>query len=95
MTVILLIRQFADFLSSALSPSLYVQTALTMVLLYAVALYFIVGFLFAIPFVIKWVVMVDESTKGTSWSFRLLILPGTIVLWPVLLRKYLKARKEV
>jgi hypothetical protein len=66
-----------------------------MILLYAVVLYIIAGLLFAIPFLIKWVVIVDESTDGTSWPFRLLILPGCIVFWPVLLRKYLKARKEV
>ena len=64
-----------------------------MLLLYLAALYIIAGILFAIPFLTRWIVIVDESAKGTSWSFRLLILPGSIVFWPVLLKKYLKVKK--
>jgi len=66
-----------------------------MLVLDAIGLYLITGTLFAIPFLIRWIVLVDESVEGTSWLFRLLLLPGSIVLWPVLLRKYLQARKEI
>lgn len=65
-----------------------------MVVIYAVLVYLFIGLLFAIPFLIRWIVLVDESAEGTSFAFRLLLLPGTIVFWPVLLRKYLKAYKE-
>ncbi|HEX5171457.1 MAG TPA: hypothetical protein VFW11_19905 [Cyclobacteriaceae bacterium] len=66
-----------------------------MLVLDAIGLYLIGGVLFAIPFLFRWIVFVDESAGGTSWLFRLLLLPGCIVLWPVLLRKYIKARKEI
>lgn len=65
-----------------------------MLVLYAVLVYLLVGVLFAIPFLMRWIVEVDESAEETSFAFRLLLFPGTIVFWPVLLRKYLKAHKE-
>lgn len=55
-------------------------------------LYFLLGFLFAIAFVIKGVQKTDPAAKGTSWKFRLLILPGSMALWPVLLKKWLQTR---
>jgi len=52
-------------------------------------LYAAVGVLFAIAFVIKGVKRVDQGAAGTGWGFRLLILPGSVALWPWLLRKWL------
>jgi hypothetical protein len=66
-----------------------------MLVLYACGLYLIIGILFAIPFLTNWIVVVDESAAGTSFIFRLLLFPGSVVLWPVLLRKYLRARSKV
>jgi hypothetical protein len=58
-----------------------------------VLLYLSIGFVFSIPFVLKGVKVIDEGAIGTKWGFRLIIIPGTIIFWPVLLRKWLKASK--
>lgn len=64
-----------------------------MIILYIAAAYLILGILFAIPFLLRWITTVDESATGTSWKFRLTILPGCIVFWPVLMKKYITLRK--
>lgn len=58
------------------------------------ATYLFCGLLFAIPFVIKGVSKIDESAHGGSVGFRIIIVPGTIVFWPVLLKKWIKATKK-
>lgn len=60
-----------------------------MVVLYLVIAYVVVGFVFALLFLWRGVERVDESVHGTPWTFKLTILPGCIVFWPVLLKKYL------
>jgi hypothetical protein len=50
------------------------------------------GLLFAIPFVAKGVTTIDpDGARGTGWGFRLIIIPGTMVFWPLLLKKWIKA----
>lgn len=53
--------------------------------------YLSVGLLFGLWFIFKGIYKIDSGANGTSIGFRLLIFPGAIILWPVLLRKYLKA----
>jgi len=57
-----------------------------------IALYLLSGFIFAIAFVIKGITVVDEGAHGGSAGFRIIILPGVILLWPVLLRKWINAK---
>jgi len=65
------------------------------IILSIVGLYLLFGFLFAIPFVIKGVIVIDpDGAQGTTWGFRLIIIPGTIVFWPVLLKKWLRVNKN-
>jgi hypothetical protein len=47
-----------------------------------------IGLLFAGPFVLKGVERVDAHAAHASWGFRLLIVPGTMLLWPVLARRW-------
>jgi hypothetical protein len=61
------------------------------ILLLTIAAYLLVGTLFAVPFLIKGVGVIDEGANGGKIGFRLIILPGIIVFWPVLLKKWLKA----
>lgn len=63
-------------------------------ILLSVAGYAAIGVLFALWFVTLGVGRVDHSAKGAPWTFRLLIFPGCTALWPVLLRKWMKARNE-
>ena len=60
------------------------------IILIIVAVYLAAGLLFAIPFVIKGVTQIDESAIGSKWGFRLIIIPGVIVFWPVLLMKWMR-----
>ena len=67
---------------------------ITSVILIPVIVYLAAGLVFAVPFVIKGVTAVDEAATGSKWGFRLIIVPGTIVFWPVLLKKWIRSTKE-
>ena len=58
------------------------------------ALYFygVIGIVFAIPFVVKGVQRIDEEAIGSGWGFRLLILPGCVAFWPLLLKRWVSGR---
>ncbi len=47
--------------------------------------YLIVGACFALPFAARWVNRLDEVAAHGTPGFRLLVLPGAMLLWPVLL----------
>jgi hypothetical protein len=49
--------------------------------------YFGAGLAFAIWFVAHGVHRIDPLTRHTGIGFRLLILPGSALLWPYLLKK--------
>ena len=68
---------------------------LVQVLLIIVAIYLACGFVFMIPFIIKGVDVIDEGAHGSSIGFRIIIIPGAIVFWVVLLRKWIKAKKNI
>jgi membrane protein implicated in regulation of membrane protease activity len=53
-------------------------------------IYLACGFLFAIPFVFIGVKKIDPHAARGSWGFRLLIFPGVVAFWPLLLRRWLK-----
>ncbi len=56
----------------------------------ALVVYLVLGVLFAIPFLTKWMQTLDPGTRGASIGFKLTILPGVILLWIYLLIKWLK-----
>ncbi len=47
------------------------------------------GLVFGIPFVLRGAGRIDPDAQQGSPGFRLLILPGVAVLWPLLLRRWL------
>jgi len=47
-----------------------------------------IGALFALPFVTWGVDRIDPQAQGAPWGFRLLILPGALLLWPLLLMRW-------
>lgn len=53
-------------------------------LLQVAAAYVGTGLLFAPAFVSRGVQRVDPSARGAGWGFRALILPGTVIFWPLL-----------
>ena len=58
------------------------------------ALYLLLGVLFVVPFLLKGLRKVDEGTHGATIGFKIIIIPGVIVFWPLLLSKWRKAVKK-
>jgi len=50
--------------------------------------YLACGFAFAIPFALVGVKKIDPHAAHGSWGFRLLIIPGTMAFWPLLLKRW-------
>ena len=57
-------------------------------------IYLACGLVFAIPFALIGVKRIDPHAAHGSWGFRLLIIPGTVVFWPLLLCRWLKGVHE-
>lgn len=63
-------------------------------LLILLAAYLVLGFLFAIPFVLMGVKRIDPHAAHGSWGFRVFIIPGTMFLWPLLARRWVSGAGE-
>lgn len=53
-------------------------------------LYVLLGAIFSIAFLWKGIDKIDQNAKDSHWTFKALTVPGTIALWPILLRKWLQ-----
>lgn len=47
--------------------------------------YLLVSFAAAVWFAARGVDRLDEKARGAGWGFRLLLIPGAMVFWPLLL----------
>jgi hypothetical protein len=56
------------------------------------AVYLALGLAFAVPFVARWAGRLDLAARRGTWGFRLLIVPGAVLLWPVLAARLARAR---
>jgi len=54
-------------------------------------IYLGLGVLFALPFLALGVQRLDPAADG-AWTFRALVFPGCVALWPVLAVKLLRCR---
>jgi hypothetical protein len=61
------------------------------VILIIVLIYLLLGMLFVIPFLVKGLTKVDEGAHGGSIGFKIIIIPGVIAFWPMLLNKWMRA----
>ena len=59
-------------------------------ILIALGIYLTCGLAFAIPFALIGVKQIDPHAAHGSWGFRLLIIPGTLFLWPLLAWRWIK-----
>ena len=57
-------------------------------------LYVALGVAFAAAFVTVGVKRVDSQAIGSSMGFRILIFPGTVAFWPLLLRRWIAGENE-
>ncbi len=53
------------------------------------AAYAALGTLFAIAFVASGVKRIDPVARGSGLGFKMIILPGVVLLWPVLPRRWM------
>ena len=60
----------------------------------ALRAYVLLGLAFGLTFIVRGVDHIDPGARGSGWKFRLTILPGTIALWPLLLRRWSAGSEE-
>ena len=65
------------------------------VLLSLFGLYLACGIIFALPFVVLGVGRIDPHATHGSWGFRVLIVPGTVLLWPLLAKRWFQGMHEL
>jgi hypothetical protein len=56
--------------------------------------YLAIGLAFALLFVVRWVGRVDPAARSGTIGFRLLIIPGSALLWPLLAGRLLRGTTE-
>jgi hypothetical protein len=55
----------------------------------ALGAYAAIGVLFAGAFLTRGIERLDPGAHGSGWGFRLIVLPGVVALWPLLLQRWL------
>ena len=60
--------------------------------LWPLAAYVVTGLVFAAAFLTFGVARVDPGARGSGVAFRLLLVPGTVLVWPVLARRWVRAQ---
>jgi len=52
--------------------------------------YLLLGVVFAVPFAFRWVNRIDPVAARGTLGFRLLIVPGSVLLWPLVISRVLR-----
>lgn len=63
------------------------------IVLWVSAFHLLIGLAVGVSFIWRGVDKVDTAAHGTSVTFRLVILPGCVALWPLILQRWLHAQK--
>ncbi|MGD1916104.1 MAG: hypothetical protein ACFCBV_07950 [Phycisphaerales bacterium] len=61
---------------------------MVLVLITAIFGYLALGAVVAVPMALRGVNRLDAAAAAGSWGFRLLVFPGVMVLWPLVLRRW-------
>jgi hypothetical protein len=61
-------------------------------LLSILGIYLLIGIVFAVPFAMWGSSKVDPAAVKGTWGFRVLIIPGSAALWPLLLPRWLSGK---
>jgi len=56
--------------------------------------YLMCGLIFAIPFLLFGIQRVDPSAQNSTGPFKLMVLPGVTVFWPLLLTRLLRGKEK-
>jgi hypothetical protein len=68
--------------------------AVAAVVLKLIAGHLLAGLLFALVFLVYGIGRIDPQARGASLGFRLLVLPGVVLLWPLLAWRWLRGARE-
>ena len=60
------------------------------VIVFALGLYFGMGFVFALLFAWRGAAAIDPRAREATLGFRLLIVPASALLWPLLLARWVR-----
>ena len=63
---------------------------LIQIILWAMAIYFLIGLVFGLYFLFAGAPKIDPLIKDSKWSLRLLLFPGAVATWVLLLPKLFK-----
>ena len=63
-------------------------------LVLSAGIYLTIGFLFSIPFAFFGTGKIDSAARGATLGFKLLIIPGSMALWPLLAWRWIKGVSE-
>ena len=55
-----------------------------------IGIYALIGLLVAVPFAFLGVQRIDPAAREGTWGFRLLIIPGAVLFWPLLLTRWVR-----
>jgi hypothetical protein len=55
--------------------------------------YLAIGVAFAVPFAARWVNRLDDVAAHGTPGFRLLLIPGATLLWPLLIPRLFRASR--
>jgi len=56
--------------------------------------YVAIGTIVGLPFVFAGIERVDPAARNAPWSFRLLVFPGVVALWPLMAGRWWNARRS-
>ena len=62
-------------------------------LLFLLGIYLLLGLLIAVPLVLFGAKKIDPGAVEGTWGFKLLIIPGTMIFWPLLLKRWMKGEE--
>ncbi|MDE0472471.1 MAG: hypothetical protein OXH57_11070 [Ekhidna sp.] len=66
------------------------MTTIVDIFLIALAIYLILGVFYSIYFYAKGGIQIDKRVKGAPWHFKLIIFPGVVLFWSILVKKRMK-----
>ena len=64
------------------------------IILILAAIYLVLGVFFVIPFLMKGLNKIDEGANDSTIGFKIIIIPGVIVFWPMLLSKWMTGNRN-
>ncbi|MEO1281697.1 MAG: hypothetical protein AAFV69_08190 [Pseudomonadota bacterium] len=67
--------------------------AIAEVLIWGITVYGVIGAVTAAAFLLVGIDRIDEDARG-SYAFRPLLIPGILVLWPVVLLRWLELERK-